>query len=54
VSPRPVLAQALTQAKDARNTLLDVMNEAIDSPDEMSLYAPRIITIKIPVTRSAR
>jgi polyribonucleotide nucleotidyltransferase len=25
------------------------MNEAIDAPDEMSPYAPRIITIKIPV-----
>ncbi|HSU34843.1 MAG TPA: polyribonucleotide nucleotidyltransferase [Propionibacteriaceae bacterium] len=49
--PASVLAQALTQAKDARNTLLDVMNEAIDSPDEMSLYAPRIITIKIPVDK---
>ena len=49
--PASVLARALTQAKDARNTLLDVMNEAIDGPDEMSLYAPRIITIKIPVDK---
>ncbi len=49
--PASVLAQALTQAKDARNTLLDVMNEAIDEPDEMSLFAPRIITIKIPVDK---
>ena len=49
--PASVLAGALTQAKDARNTLLDVMNEAIDGPDEMSLYAPRIITIKIPVDK---
>jgi polyribonucleotide nucleotidyltransferase len=49
--PASVLAGALTQAKDARNTLLDVMNEAIDAPDEMSLYAPRIITIKIPVDK---
>jgi polyribonucleotide nucleotidyltransferase len=49
--PASVLAAALTQAKDARNTLLDVMNEAIDVPDEMSLYAPRIITIKIPVDK---
>jgi polyribonucleotide nucleotidyltransferase len=49
--PASVLAGALTQAKDARNTLLDVMNEAIDSPDEMSLFAPRIITIKIPVDK---
>jgi polyribonucleotide nucleotidyltransferase len=49
--PASVLASALTQAKDARNTLLDVMAEAIDRPDEMSLYAPRIITIKIPVDK---
>ena len=28
--PASVLAEALTQAKDARNTLLDVMDEAID------------------------
>jgi polyribonucleotide nucleotidyltransferase len=49
--PASVLAAALNQAKDARNTLLDVMNEAIDVPDEMSLFAPRIITIKIPVDK---
>ncbi len=49
--PASVLAGALTQAKDARNTLLDVMNEAIDGPDEMSLFAPRIITINIPVDK---
>ena len=49
--PASVLAAALTQAKDARNTLLDVMSEAIDRPDEMSLFAPRIITIKIPVDK---
>ena len=30
-------------------TILDVMAEAIDEPDEMSPYAPRITTIKIPV-----
>jgi polyribonucleotide nucleotidyltransferase len=49
--PASVLAQALTQAKDARTTLLDVMKEAIDGPDEMSIYAPRIITMKIPVDK---
>jgi len=27
------------------------MLEAIDSPDEMSVYAPRIITVKIPVDK---
>ncbi|HEX5908073.1 MAG TPA: polyribonucleotide nucleotidyltransferase [Propionibacteriaceae bacterium] len=49
--PASVLADALNQAKDARNTLLDVMREAIDGPDEMSIYAPRIITMKIPVDK---
>ena len=49
--PASVLAQALTQAKDARLTLLEVMAEAIDTPDEMSLFAPRIITVKIPVDK---
>jgi polyribonucleotide nucleotidyltransferase len=49
--PAEVLAGALKQAKDARITLLEVMAEAIDRPDEMSLYAPRIITIKIPVDK---
>jgi polyribonucleotide nucleotidyltransferase len=49
--PASVLGEALKQAKDARNTLLDVMREAIDGPDEMSIYAPRIITMKIPVDK---
>ena len=49
--PSEVLGSALQQAREARHTLLDVMNEAIDVPDEMSLYAPRIITVKIPVDK---
>lgn len=49
--PSQVLASALAQAKDARLTILDVMNEAIDGPDEMSPYAPRITTIKVPVDK---
>src|ERR1700736_2277095 len=40
--PSQVLAGALAQAKDARITILEVMAEAIDEPDEMSPYAPRI------------
>jgi polyribonucleotide nucleotidyltransferase len=47
--PASVLGSALTQARDARLQILDVMTEAIDAPDEMSPYAPRIITVKIPV-----
>ena len=49
--PADVLAGALLQAREARYTLLDVMGEAIDVPDEMSPFAPRIITIKIPVDK---
>jgi polyribonucleotide nucleotidyltransferase len=49
--PSQVLAGALSQAKDARLTILDVMAEAIDEPDEMSPYAPRITTIKIPMDK---
>jgi polyribonucleotide nucleotidyltransferase len=49
--PASVLAGALTQARDARLTILDVMAQAIDAPDEMSPYAPRIISVKIPVDK---
>ncbi|MGV1003710.1 MAG: polyribonucleotide nucleotidyltransferase [Candidatus Nanopelagicales bacterium] len=49
--PASVLAGALTQARDARLAILDVMYEAIDRPDEMSPLAPRIITINIPVDK---
>jgi polyribonucleotide nucleotidyltransferase len=49
--PSQVLAGALAQAKDARLTILEVMAEAIDKPDEMSPYAPRVTTIKVPVDK---
>ena len=49
--PSQVLANALSQAKDARLTILEVMAEAIDAPDEMSPYAPRVTTIKVPVDK---
>ncbi len=49
--PAEVLAGALTQARDARLAILDVMAEAIEVPGEMSLNAPRIITVKIPVDK---
>ncbi|ORM24229.1 polyribonucleotide nucleotidyltransferase [Williamsia sp. 1135] len=49
--PSPVLASALSQAKDARITILEVMAEAIDEPDEMSKYAPRVTTVKVPVDK---
>jgi polyribonucleotide nucleotidyltransferase len=49
--PSEVLAQALGQARDARLTILEVMAEAIDEPDEMSPYAPRVTSIRIPVDK---
>jgi polyribonucleotide nucleotidyltransferase len=49
--PSSVLAGALAQAKDARMTILEVMAEAIDAPDEMSPYAPRVTAIKIPIDK---
>lgn len=49
--PSAVLAGALSQAKDARMTILEVIGEAIDRPDEMSRFAPRVIAIKIPVDK---
>ena len=49
--PASVLAGALTQAREARLHILDVLTSAIDAPDEMSEYAPRIISVKIPVAK---
>lgn len=49
--PSEVLAAALKQAKDARTTILEVIAEAIDSPDEMSPYSPRVTSVKIPVDK---
>ncbi|HVA60278.1 MAG TPA: polyribonucleotide nucleotidyltransferase [Mycobacteriales bacterium] len=49
--PASVLGAALRQAHDARMTILDVMHEAIDGPAEMSPFAPRIVTIRIPVDK---
>ncbi|MGP7960768.1 polyribonucleotide nucleotidyltransferase [Sanguibacter sp. A247] len=49
--PADVLAGALTQAKEARLAILDVIDEAIDVPDEMSPFAPRVITVKVPVDK---
>lgn len=49
--PASVLAGALKQAKDARLTILDVMAKAIDAPGEMSEFAPRVISVKVPVDK---
>ncbi|GHH51773.1 polyribonucleotide nucleotidyltransferase [Lentzea cavernae] len=49
--PSEVLAQALGQARDARYTILEVMAEAISDPDEMSAFAPRVTSVKIPTDK---
>ncbi|MBV9012491.1 MAG: polyribonucleotide nucleotidyltransferase [Pseudonocardiales bacterium] len=49
--PSNVLVGALSQARDARLTILGVMAQAIDGPDEMSPYAPRVTAIKIPIDK---
>src|SRR5881396_1402889 len=41
--PASVLASALQQAHEARQTILEVMHDAIAEPGEMSPFAPRII-----------
>jgi len=49
--PASVLAGALTQAKEARLAILDVIAEAIDTPDELSPFAPRVISVQVPVDK---
>jgi polyribonucleotide nucleotidyltransferase len=49
--PSEVLRKALNQARDARLTILEVMAEAIDAPDEMSPYSPRVTSVKIPTDK---
>jgi polyribonucleotide nucleotidyltransferase len=47
-----VMRAALTQAKAGRLHILGIMNEALSATrTNMSAYAPRIITIKIPVDK---
>ncbi|QWL30538.1 polyribonucleotide nucleotidyltransferase [Rathayibacter toxicus] len=49
--PSSVLDAALTQAKDARTTILAVLTAAIDQPDEMAPTAPRVISVQIPADK---
>lgn len=52
--PASVLAAALKQARDARLHILDVMMEAIDTPDAMSPFAPGSSPSRSRWTRSVR
>ncbi|MEI8233411.1 MAG: polyribonucleotide nucleotidyltransferase, partial [Verrucomicrobiota bacterium] len=50
--PHKILAEAIHQAKAARTIILGVMAGAIAEPrKELSVYAPRIETVKIPVDK---
>lgn len=47
-----LMAEALTQARDARHHILDIMDAAIDKPrPDLSMYAPKFIIMKIPIDR---
>jgi polyribonucleotide nucleotidyltransferase len=50
--PADVLADALAQAKEARDTILDVMQECIAEPrDDVQGTAPRIVSFEIPIDK---
>ncbi len=52
IPPASVLASALSQAREARLKILDVLGQAIDGPEEMSPNAPpRVIAVTIPVDK---
>ena len=47
-----ILAEALEQARKGRLFILDKMQEGIEAPrEEISRYAPRILTMQIPVDK---
>ncbi|MEL0642603.1 polyribonucleotide nucleotidyltransferase, partial [Pseudoalteromonas aliena] len=49
-----ILQFALMQAKAARLHILEVMDESISAPsEELSMFAPRIYTMKIPQKKIA-
>jgi len=49
--PASVLTAALSQAREARLYILNVLTSAIDAPDEMSAFAPRVISVNVPVSK---
>ncbi|MBT3479237.1 MAG: polyribonucleotide nucleotidyltransferase [Candidatus Marinimicrobia bacterium] len=42
-----LMEEALAQAKAGRNHILDLMYEAVPEPQEMSTYAPKILSLQI-------
>ncbi len=50
--PRDIMQAAMNQAKEARAYVIDKMLETISEPrPEISIYAPRIISLQIPVDK---
>jgi len=45
--PMAIMEEAIQAAKKARGEIIDIMNETISEPGEMSPYAPRIQQLKI-------
>ncbi|MBP5359459.1 MAG: polyribonucleotide nucleotidyltransferase [Treponema sp.] len=46
-----IMRKALAQAKAGRNHILDIMEKCINKPQEISAFAPKIDTLKIPVDK---
>jgi polyribonucleotide nucleotidyltransferase len=47
-----LMAKALTQARDARHQILDIMDRTLEHPRPVvSPYAPKFIVVKIPIDR---
>lgn len=54
IPPASVLASALSQAREARLKILDVLGQAIDGPEEMSRTPRASSRSPSPSTRSVR
>ncbi len=46
-----IMKKALDQAKRGRNHILDIMEKCICKPQPISSYAPKIVSLKIPVDK---
>ncbi len=49
--PQDRIVETLAVAKRARIAILDVMNATISAPAELSEFAPRMLTVKIPTDK---
>ena len=46
-----IMKKALEQARRGRNHILDIMEKCINKPQPVSTYAPKIVSLKIPVDK---